>query len=113
VKALLVFLAILALAAGADVKKEYLEKRAAILRQMAEAKAKLAALEVELQVLEESRPADAPAPPAATVWRDEPAAAEGTAKKPTVRCLSVTRDGKRCTRAAETGAKYCWQHRNH
>ncbi len=108
---------LIALAGGqtppaADAKKQYLERRAAILRQMAEAKAKLAALDVELQLLEESRPADTPAP-APTAWRDEPASAVSDTKKASPRCLSVTRDGKRCTRPAEPGAKYCWQHRNH
>jgi hypothetical protein len=80
---------------------------------MAEIKARLSALELELQILEESRPNDQPAPPP-TSWREEPAATEGgNARKSATRCLSVTRDGKRCTRAAEPGAKYCWQHRNH
>ena len=94
------------------LKKEYVEKRASILRQMAELKAKLSALELELQLLEEARTSE-PAAPLATSWREEPASAEGAAKKPVVRCVSVTRDGKRCTRPAETGGKYCWQHRLH
>ena len=98
--------------AAANGKKEYLERRAAILRQMGEMKAKLSALELELQLLEEGRTAE-PVTPSATAWREEPGAAEGVAKKPLVRCLSVTRDGKRCTRPAESGGKYCWQHRLH
>ena len=93
-------------------KRDYQERRAAILRQMAEVKAKLAALDVELQLLEEARPAEAP-PPSPTAWREEPAGASADGKKATPRCLSVTRDGKRCTRPSEPGAKYCWQHRNH
>ena len=100
-------------AAAPQTKKEYLERRAGILRQMAELKAKLAALEVELQLTEESRPADPALPPPATAWRDETVAADGTVKKTSTRCLSVTRDGKRCTRPAENGAKFCWQHRHH
>jgi len=97
----------------ANAKKEYVEKRAAILRQMAEIKAKLSALDLELQLLEESRTADpAAAPP--TSWREEPGvAADGAAKKPSVRCLSVTGNGKRCSRPAGAGGKYCWQHRLH
>ena len=94
-------------------RKEYLERRAVILRQMAEMKAKLSALELELQLLEESRSAEPAGGQAPTSWREEPSAADGGTKKPLVRCLSVTRDGKRCTRPAEAGGKYCWQHRMH
>ncbi|MBY0505219.1 MAG: hypothetical protein K2X03_15000 [Bryobacteraceae bacterium] len=97
----------------AAAKQEYLEKRAGILRQKAELKAKLASLEVELQLLEESRTAEPAAPPSAASWREEPGAAEGAPKKAPVRCLSVTRGGKRCSRPAEAGGKYCWQHRLH
>ncbi len=93
-------------------KKEHLERRAAILRQMAETKAKLSALELDLQLLEDSRSAEPVAPPP-TAWREEPGTSDGVAKKTSVRCLSVTRDGKRCTRTAEVGTKYCWQHKNH
>ena len=93
-------------------RKEYLERRTAILRQMAETKAKLSALELDLQLLEESRSAEPVAPPP-TSWREAPSAPDGAAKKTSVRCLSVTRDGKRCTRTAEAGTKYCWQHKNH
>lgn len=96
-----------------NAKKEYLERRAVILRQMAEVKAKLAALELDLQLLEESRSVDpgAAAPPPNS-WREEPGSAEGSNKKAPARCLSVTRDGKRCTRPAEAGLKFCWQHRH-
>ena len=93
-------------------KKEHLERRAAILRQMAETRAKLSALELDLQLLEESRSAEPTAPPP-TAWREEPSTPDGVPKKTSVRCLSVTRDGKRCTRPAEAGTKYCWQHKNH
>ena len=93
-------------------KKEHLEKRANILRQMAEMKAKLSALELELQLLEESRTAE-PAQPPALAWREENGTGEGAAKKTLIRCLSVTRDGKRCSRPAEAGGRYCWQHRLH
>lgn len=104
-----------ALLCGQGSKKDYVERRAVILRQMAEVKAKLAALELELQILEEARSAEPGAPPApATSWRDEAAlAAEPSPKKAVVRCVSVTRDGKRCTRSAEAGSKFCWQHKNH
>jgi len=97
----------------AGAKKQYVEKRAAILRQMAEIKAKLSALELELQLLEESRTAEPSATPPPS-WREEPGVAgDGAAKKPSARCLSVTRNGKRCSRSAEAGGKYCWQHRLH
>jgi len=100
----------------ANGKKDYVERRAVILRQMAEIRAKLAALELELQLLDEARSAE-PGPvttPPPTAWREEPAASgEGSVKKSSVRCLSVTRGGKRCTRPAEQGGKFCWQHRHH
>ncbi len=96
-----------------SAKKEYLERRAVILRQMAEVKAKLAALELDLQLLEESRATDPAAPSAPNSWREELGSSDGPGKKAATRCLSVTRDGKRCTRPAEAGLKYCWQHRHH
>lgn len=115
--ALIISILLLAFANGqtppvSSAKKEYLERRATILRQMAEVKAKLSALELDLQLLEESRLADPPAPPL-TSWREEAPAPDGSVRKSTVRCLSFTRDGKRCTRPAEAGGKYCWQHRLH
>ena len=117
-RVLLTTLLLLALASAQSppptsaAKKEYLERRAAILRQMAETKAKLSALELDLQLLEESRSVE-PVAPSPTAWREEPSALDGVPKKTSVRCLSVTRDGKRCTRPAEAGTKYCWQHKNH
>jgi hypothetical protein len=87
--------------------EEYLKKRAELLRQVGDLKAKLAALEIELQLLEEERAAAGVAPPpAGSTWRDSP----DPAKPARARCASVTKDGKRCTRAAEPGKKYCWQH---
>lgn len=110
------FVILLTLVFQADVapKKtspdEYLKKRAELLRQVGDLKAKLAALEIELQLLEEERAAAAgvaPAP-AASTWRDGGGA--DPAKPARARCASITKDGKRCTRAAEPGKKYCWQH---
>jgi hypothetical protein len=99
---------------NAEAKKEYLERRAVILRQMAEIRAQLASLELDLQLLEESRPEAVPPP---VSWRENVAVPDAPApvvvKKTPPRCLQVTRDGKRCTRTAESGGKYCWQHRNH
>ncbi|MCI0692179.1 thermonuclease family protein [candidate division KSB1 bacterium] len=36
---------------------------------------------------------------------------ESSGKKVTAQCLGQTRSGNRCKRKAETGSKYCWQHR--
>jgi len=29
------------------------------------------------------------------------------------RCAGHTKDGKRCTRNAEAGSRFCWQHKGH
>ena len=84
---------------------------------MAELRAKLSALEVELQLLEEERSADQGAKgPAPDAWRNPTSSGSGGAdeRKKAVgpRCQALTRDGKRCIRAAEPGHKYCWQHAN-
>lgn len=104
----------------------FAERRAELLRTMADLKAKLQALEVELQILEEERQRATQAAPApASDWRSSPAAAapavaagrasggEPAYGKPVkARCQAVTTAGKRCTRSAEPGSKFCWQHRH-
>ncbi|MBY0374712.1 MAG: hypothetical protein K2Q23_12000 [Bryobacteraceae bacterium] len=102
----------------AQVTNQYQAKRAELLRQMAELRAKLNAIEVELQLLEEERGAQPEkAPSAPDKWRTSTLGGGGGGeeeRKKTAgpRCQALTRDGKRCIRAAEPGHKYCWQHAN-
>jgi hypothetical protein len=95
------------------------ERRVEILRTMQDLRAKLQSLELELQLLEEERqnaPVEAtPANPAAA-WREtvrpDGRKDEEQVKKARARCSAFTSNGKRCTRSAEAGSKYCWQHRH-
>jgi hypothetical protein len=99
-------------------KPAYQERRADLLRKMAELRAGLQALELELQLLEEEKQS---APAEATVtnqtaWREtvkpDGRKDEEVVKKARPRCSAFTSGGKRCTRSAETGSKFCWQHRH-
>jgi hypothetical protein len=54
-----------------------------------------------------SRSQPKPAPPAAPASVDA-APANENATPP--RCAAETRGGKRCSREAEPGSKFCWQH---
>ena len=96
----------------------YQERRAELLRKMAETRASLQALELELQLLEEERQ-QAPVEPAASnspAWREtvrpDGRKDEEAVKKARPRCSAFTAGGKRCTRSAEAGSKFCWQHRH-
>lgn len=40
----------------------------------------------------------------------DPAAAAGAPDEPRPRCAAETRSGRRCSRPAEPGSQYCWQH---
>lgn len=46
---------------------------------------------------------------------NQSAAALATSKQAPLktRCSGHTKDGKRCTRMAETGSRFCWQHKSH
>lgn len=99
-------------------KPTYVERRAELLRKMAELRAGLQALELELQLLEEekqSTPVEAAAANQ-TAWREtvkpDGRKDEEMVKKARPRCAAFTSGGKRCTRSAETGSKFCWQHRH-
>jgi hypothetical protein len=96
----------------------YQEKRAELLRMIADLRAKMQALELELQLLEEVRQ-NATAETAAgsgTPWREvvrpDGRKEEQMVKKAPARCTAFTANGKRCTRSAESGSKFCWQHRH-
>jgi hypothetical protein len=87
---------------------------------MQDLKAKLQALELELQLIEEERqnaPVEVTAPASPqTSWRESTRVDgrkdEEVVKKTRPRCSAFTASGKRCTRSAEAGSKYCWQHRH-
>jgi len=106
--------------AAAPRKQTHQERRAEILRTMQEMRAKLQALELELQLLEEekqSAPVEATTTAGSqTGWREttrpDGRRDEEAVKKARPRCAAFTSNGKRCTRSAETGSKYCWQHRH-
>ena len=96
----------------------YQERRAELLRSMGDLRAKLQALELELQILEEEhqhKPAETVAT-SPTGWREsikpDGRKEEEVVKKARPRCTAFTSNGKRCTRSAEAGSKFCWQHRH-
>jgi hypothetical protein len=51
---------------------------------------------------------EAAAVPAATLTPAKPAATRPAAKS--VRCQATTQKGTQCSRTAQTGRSYCWQH---
>lgn len=110
---LLGLMAALPIRAGqAAAASNYQSRRADLLRQMAELRAKMSALEVELQLLEEEKGSQA-AKPAPDAWRTGETSVSGSEERKKAaapRCQALTRDGKRCMRDAEPGHKYCWQH---
>jgi hypothetical protein len=73
-------------------------------KQIAELKVKAFEMQMQIELLEkqlkdaEEAEASAPVPVAGK-----------TAVK--VRCAGHTKDGARCTRNAEAGSRYCWQHK--
>lgn len=89
----------LALLAFASPTKDELRK------QIAELKVKAFEIQTQVELLEaqlrdlESAESNQPLPPAKT-----PAA-------PRVRCAGHTKDGSRCSRYAEAGSRFCWQHK--
>jgi hypothetical protein len=77
----------------------------ALRKQIAELKVKAFEIETEVQLLEQRlkdiETAEALAP--------VPVAAKAAPAK--MRCAGHTKEGARCTRFAEAGSRYCWQHR--
>jgi hypothetical protein len=75
-------------------------------KQIAEMKVKAFEMQTQIELLEkqlhdvEEAEANQPAPTAPTK----------TAVK--VRCAGHTKDGKRCSRNAEPGSRFCWQHKS-
>ena len=92
-----------------------LERTDQLIQQVTEMKAKVSALQAEidalLRTLSEQRGAQQKGPqPFAYLT---PSEGEGSPKSAaaTVRCAANTSNGKRCTRPAEAGSRYCWQHK--
>ena len=101
-----------------EKKPAYQERRGELLRKLGELKAAMQTLELELQLLEEERQ-NVPVEPTAssqTGWREtvrpDGRKDEEMVKKARARCSAYTSGGKRCTRSAEAGSKFCWQHRH-
>lgn len=44
---------------------------------------------------------------------NRPVAAPSAKTAAKVRCAGHTKDGKRCSRFAEPGSRFCWQHKSH
>ena len=91
-----------------------LERTDQLIQQITEIRTKVAVLQAELdgllRSLSEQRGALQKAPQPFAYLSDS----EGdAAPKPaaTVRCAASTLNGKRCTRSAESGSRYCWQHK--
>jgi hypothetical protein len=85
------------------------------LESLQKVKAQLAELQSEVDglilKLNEQKGA-ANAAPAAALFGGSPAAASIEPDKPApqARCAALTKDGTRCTRAAQQGKRYCKQH---
>jgi len=107
---------------AAPSKPNYQERRAELLRAVGDLRARIQALELELQLLDEERQSQPePSTPAAgaapAAWRESTVRPDGrkdeqVVKKTAPRCSAFTANGKRCTRSAEGGSKFCWQHRH-
>jgi hypothetical protein len=90
---------LIALVLSASSSKEELRQRIADLKIKAfEIQTQVELLEQQLKDLEQ---AEANQPP--------PASKLSAPVK--VRCSGHTKDGKRCTRNAEPGSRFCWQHK--
>lgn len=78
----------------------------AMRQQIADMKVKAFEMQTQIELLEKQlhdvEETEANQPPVASAVK--------TAVK--VRCSGHTKDGKRCTRNAEAGSRFCWQHKS-
>lgn len=81
----------------------------AIRMQIAEMKVKSFEMQTQIEVLEKQLKDAEEVEERALAAKVTGKAAAGTSAK--VRCSGSTRDGKRCTRPADPGSRYCWQHK--
>ncbi|MBI4893092.1 MAG: hypothetical protein HY821_20885 [Acidobacteria bacterium] len=109
------FLLAFGAAAAEPPKSAELERLNSLIEELTALKSQAAAIESRIDTLTralvEQRGA-LQARPAAYDALKASAAAESPAdaKPPVVRCAALTTEGKRCTRAATEGSKYCKQH---
>lgn len=95
-------------AAEADRITALIEELAQVKAQLADAEARLEKL---MRALSEQRGALQNRPAFDAIRQTaEPAADTPDRKPPAVRCAAITASGKRCTRAAVPGSRYCRQH---
>jgi hypothetical protein len=91
-----------------------LERLDSLVAELVTLKAQTAAIEaridVMLRALSEQRGALQSKPQAFNALRVTEADPGSDNKKPLVRCAALTSSGKRCTRAAGDGSRYCKQH---
>ena len=91
-----------------------LERLDSLAAELLTLKSQTAAIEARidaiLRALSEQRGALQSKPPAFNALRVSEAEPAPDARKPMVRCAALTSNGKRCTRAASDGVRYCKQH---
>ena len=109
----LVLLSVSLLAQAPKPNTAELERLDDLVRQVTEMRAKVAALETQmdtlLRALSEQRGALQQKPQTYNALAHvESVDPDSTAPK--VRCAAMTAQGKRCTRAAKTSSRYCSQH---
>ncbi len=79
--------------------------KAALRQQIAEMKVKAFEMQTQIELLERQlhdiEEAEA----------NQPVAAPNAKTAVRVRCAGHTHDGKRCTRYADPGSRFCWQHK--
>lgn len=91
------------------------ERIGALIEQLTELKSQLAAAEAQvdalLRALSEQKGAVANPPQFDALKQgSEPVAGAPDRKPAVVRCAAITTSGKRCTRPAAPGSRYCRQH---
>ena len=90
------------------------ERLESLIQELTAMKAQVAALESRIDLilrgLSEQKGALQSKPPAYNALRNIEADTAADAKPPAIRCAALTASGKRCTRAATDGSKYCKQH---
>ncbi|WP_321473622.1 hypothetical protein [uncultured Paludibaculum sp.] len=90
------------------------ERLESLIQELTAMKVQVAALESRIDLilrsLSEQKGALQSKPPAYNALRNIEADTAADAKPPAIRCAALTASGKRCTRAATDGSKYCKQH---
>ncbi len=95
-------------------KQAELERLNALIEELAALKAQATALETKIDVLlramSEQRGALRAKPASYDALKAAAADSPADPKPAVVRCAAITSSGKRCTRAAMEGSRYCKQH---